>query len=128
MTLLSLKEGTKSWKGKGRAVAKSETNNPHLRDTFKTNHYIYLNVDKKKCILESHMFLYGTIKGRTVVGGNKQRKFIYKGDSSSPTVSNKAVLFSFIIYAEEKRDVDVIDTPNELVQTKTPPSLSFSGM
>ena len=36
----------------------------------------------------------GTIKGRTVAGGNKQRYFITKEDSSSTTVSTEAVLLS----------------------------------
>ena len=105
-----------------RAAAKYEMNQLHYRDTFKPNHYRDLNEYQKKSILESHMFLKekidSIIKGRTVVGGNKQRYFIAKEDSSSPTVSTKAVIFSFIIDAEEQRDVAVIGIPNACIQTR----------
>ena len=64
---------------------------------------------QRKSILESHMFLKeknnGDIKGRTVTGGNKQRDFISKEDSRSPTVSTEAVIISCIIDNEEERDV-----------------------
>ena len=60
----------------------------------------------------------GDIKERSVAGGNKQRDFISKEDSSSPTVSTEAVLLSCIIDAEEERDVAVIDVPNSFIQTR----------
>ena len=41
----------------------------------------------------------GTIKGRTVAGGNNQRDFITREYSSSPTVSTEAVLLSCIVDA-----------------------------
>ncbi len=58
-----------------------------------------------------------TIKGRTVAGGNKQRDYISKEDSSSPTVATESVLLSCIIDAEEGRDVAIIDIPNAFIQT-----------
>ena len=82
MIQLSLKEGMKCWKRKGRAAAKSETKQLHLRYAFKPKKYRDLNKDQNKSILESHMFLNekrdGTIKGITMAGGNKQRGFISK--------------------------------------------------
>jgi hypothetical protein len=33
----------------------------------------------------------GSLKGRTVAGGNKQRDYISKEDASSPTVATEAV-------------------------------------
>jgi hypothetical protein len=59
----------------------------------------------------------GSLKGRTVAGGNKQRDYISKEDASSPTVATEAVLLSCIIDAEEGRDVAVIDIPNAFIQT-----------
>ena len=59
----------------------------------------------------------GYIKGRTVAGGNRQRDFISKEDSSSPTVYMEAVLLNCIIDDEEDRDVAVIDIPNAFIQT-----------
>ena len=60
----------------------------------------------------------GTIKGRTVAVGNKQRDFISKEDSSSPTVATESVILSCIIDAEEKRGVAIIDIPNAFIQTR----------
>jgi hypothetical protein len=72
--------------------------------------------------LELHIFLKekrdGSLKGRTVAGGNKQRDYISKEDASSPTVTTEAILLSSIIDAEEGRDVTVIDIPNAFIQTQ----------
>ena len=92
----------------------------HFRDTLKPSHYRELNEDQKKSILESHMFFKekrdGTIKVRTMAGGNKQRDFIPKKYSNSPTVATEDVLLSCIIYEEEERDVAVIDIPNPFIK------------
>ena len=53
-----------------------------------------------------------------MAGGNKKIDFITKEDSSSPTVSAKAVLLSCIIDTEEKIVVAIIDTPNAFIQTR----------
>ena len=47
-----------------------------------------------------------------------QRKFISKDYSSSPTIATKNLLFSCIIYAEDKRDIYVIDNHNAFIQTR----------
>jgi hypothetical protein len=122
MTQLSLKAGMKAWKDKAHEAVHSEMKQLHYRDTFQPMHHHELTAEEKKTVLESHMFLKqkrdGKIKGRTVAGGNKQRDFISKEDSSSPTVSTEAVLLSCIIDAEEGRDVAVIDIPNAFIQTR----------
>ena len=122
MTQLSLKAGLKEWKGKAHDAAYAEMKQLHMRDTFKPMRWKELTEDQRKSVLESHLFLKqkrdGTIKGRTVAGGNKQRDFISKEEVSSPTVSTEAVLLSCIIDAEEGRDVAVIDIPNAFIQTK----------
>ena len=53
-----------------------------------------------------------------MAGGNKQRDYISKEHTSSPTVATKAVLLSCIIDSEEEMDVAVIDTPNAFIQTQ----------
>jgi len=122
MTQLSLKAGMKEWGKVAEQAVLSEMKQLHMRDTFRPMHWRELNDLQKKTILESHMFLKqkrdGKIKGRTVAGGNKQRDFISKEDSSSPTVSTEAVLLTCIIDAEEGRDVAVIDIPNAFIQTR----------
>jgi hypothetical protein len=121
MTQLSLKAGLKEWGKKGFKAAHSEMKQLHLRKTFKTKHWRELSKAQRQTVLESHMFLKlkrdRTIKGRTVAGGNKQRDYISKEDASSPTIATDSVLLSFIIDAEEHRDVAVVDIPNEFVQT-----------
>ena len=57
-------------------------------------------------------------KARMVAGGNTQRDYLTKEDSSSPTVSTEAVLLTSIIDAHEGRDVTVIDIPNAFIQTR----------
>jgi hypothetical protein len=122
MTQLSLKRGLKEWGAEAEEAVYSEMKQLHLRNTFRPMHPKDLTEEQRKCVLESHLFLKqkrdGTIKGRTVAGGNKQRDFISKEDASSPTVATEAVLLSCVIAAEEGRDVKVIDIPNAFIQTR----------
>ena len=101
---------------------KSEMIQLHLCDTFQPQHRHELLAKGKAEVLESHMFLklkiYGTIKGRAVAGENKQRDFIVKEEESSPMVTNKAVLLSCVIDAQEHQDVATIDIPNVFIQTR----------
>ena len=53
-----------------------------------------------------------------MAGGNKQREYISKEDAISPTVATNRVLMLCIIDAEEDRDVDLINIPNEFIQTR----------
>ena len=122
MTQLALKAGLKKWDDKGYDAAYSEMKQLHMRDTFKPMHWSELSKEQRQTILESHMFLKekrdGTIKGRTVAGGNKQREYISKEDASSPTVATESVLLTCIVDAKEERDVAVIDIPNAFIQTR----------
>ena len=121
ITQFSLKASIKHRKVKGRSAAKFEINQLHFIDTFQKNHHRNLNEDKKNIIMESRVFLKGnrcgTIKGRTVVGGKKQRCFISKEYSCLTTVATKAVIVYCIIDAEEERGIAVINIPNVFIQT-----------
>jgi hypothetical protein len=94
----------------------------HFRNTFRPKHWSQLSKTQRQMVLESHMFLKekrdGSLKGRTVAGGNKQRDNISKEDASSPTVATEAVLLLCIIDAKEGRDVTVINIPNVFIQTR----------
>jgi hypothetical protein len=94
----------------------------HMRETFEPLVWEDLTTEQKKQTLESHLFLKmkrdGTIKGRTVAGGNKQRHYIHKEDATSPTVATESVLLTAIIDAFEQRDVAVVDIPNAFIQTR----------
>ena len=94
----------------------------HWRDTFVPKHYSELTSNEKSKVLESHTFVVkkrsGGIKARLIVGGNNQRDYLTKEDSSSPTVATKSVMLTSIVDAAEKRDVAIIDIPNALIQTR----------
>ncbi len=49
-----------------------------------------------------------------MAGGSKQRDYISKEVTSSPTVATEAILLLCNINAEEGRDVTVINIPNAL--------------
>jgi hypothetical protein len=93
-----------------------------MRKTFKPERLEDLTPSEIKSILDSHMFLKQkrdeSIKARTVVDGNKQRDFISKEDSSSPTVATESVLLTCTIDAQEGRELAIIDIPNAFIQTR----------
>jgi hypothetical protein len=49
------------------------------------------------------------IKGRTVADRRPQQKIYFKEDTSSPTVSNDALMMSILIDAKERRDIATSD-------------------
>jgi hypothetical protein len=122
MTQLSMKAGMKKWGKPARDACKAEMYQLHTRETFQPIKWEDIPTDQKKQVLESHVFLKlkrdGTIKARTVEGGNRQRGFISKEDATSPTVATESVLLTAVIDAIEERDVAVVDIPNAFIQTR----------
>ncbi|KAI2502818.1 Reverse transcriptase (RNA-dependent DNA polymerase) [Fragilaria crotonensis] len=51
----------------------------------------------------------GTLKGRTVADGRRQRSLYDKSETASPTVSKDALMLSILIDAYENRDVGTAD-------------------
>jgi hypothetical protein len=82
MTQLSMKAGMKEWGKPARDACKAEMYQLHMGETFQPIKWEDIPTDQKKQVLESHLFLklkrVGTIKARTVAGGNRQRGFISK--------------------------------------------------
>jgi hypothetical protein len=119
---LSLKAALKQWGTDAEDAGVKEISQLHWRDTFVPKRYSDLTNDHKKRVLESHMFVVkkrdGKTKARVVAGGNMQRDYLTKEESSSPTVSTEAVLLTSIVDAHERRDVAVIDIPNAFIQTR----------
>ena len=109
------------WGDDARIAAESEMKQLHWRNSFKPIHWRELTKEQKRTILESHIFMKqkqsGEIKGRTVAGGNKQRGYIDKEESSSPTMATESVILTSIIDAKEKHEIAVIDVPNAFIQT-----------
>ena len=81
-----------------------------------------LTFEECQMVLYLNIFLKhkqgGKIKGQKIAEGNKQRTYITKEYSSSPTVSRKSVLLTSIIGANKNRNFSVIDTPNAFIQAR----------
>ena len=60
----------------------------------------------------------GDLKGRTCADGSKQRPYVTKEDSSSPTVSTEALTTTFVIDAYERRVVDTADVTGSYLNNK----------
>ena len=56
---------------------------------------------------------------RGCVDGRKQRAYIAKEASTTPTVSTEAVLLTAVIDALESREVAVLDVPGAFMQADT---------
>jgi hypothetical protein len=84
---------------------------------------------KKKQIISSSMFLkekyyadgqFEKIKARLVAGGHQQDQEIFRGISSSPTVSTSSVFIISAIAAKERRQVVTIDFPGAYLNADMP--------
>ena len=118
----SLKAGTKKWGERGKEAASVEMNQLHERECFKPVDVTTLTQEERKKALESLLFLTekrdGRIEGRACANGGKQREWMSKEDSASPTVSLPPVLISSVVNAHEGRKVAIVDIPNAFVQTE----------
>ena len=76
MTQISLNKGLKEWGTKSHNTAHYDMKKLYFRDTFKPMHWKELEYTRRRSIKEYYMFPNqtrdGKIKGKTVVGGNKQ--------------------------------------------------------
>ena len=117
----SLKAGIKKFGARGEDAAMTEMGQLHERECFKPRDASKLTKEEKRKALESLIFLTekrdGRIKGRTCANGSKQREWMSKEDTSSPTVSLQSVFITCGIEAKEGREVAIVDIPNAFVQT-----------
>jgi hypothetical protein len=121
MAQVSLKTALKKWGKEAEESVGKEMKQLHWQNTFKPMHWKSLTAKQCKKVLESHIFVKrkcdGVLKVQQVAGGNKQRGYITKEDTSSPTVSLEAVLLTHVVDANKNRDVSIVDIPNAFVQT-----------
>ncbi len=117
----SLNKGLKKFGEKGENAAFQEVEQLHQRNCWKPIHPNDLSPEQRKKALESLIFLTekrdGRIKGRACANGSKQRLWMSKEDSASPTVSQEAVMLTAAIEAHENREVAIVDIPNAFIQT-----------
>jgi hypothetical protein len=121
MAQLSMKAAIKKWGNEAKFAISKEMKQLHWRNLYKPMHWHALTKKQKEQVLESHIFVEekrdGMIKAQKVIGGNKQCDYITKEYVGSPTVTAEAVMLTCIIYAQEDRNVAMVDIPNTFVQT-----------
>jgi hypothetical protein len=117
----SLKRGIKTFGDRAQDAADAEMRQLHDRTVFAPIDVSKLTPKERKHAMESLLFLVekrdGTIKGRTVADGSKQRAYISKEKATSPTVMTESIMLTATIDAKEGRDVMTADIPNAFVQT-----------
>jgi len=121
LTQYNVKKGLKLFGQDGVDAVLKEVQQLHDRDVLLPKDPQMLTPQEKSSALTYLMFLKkkrcGKIKGRGCADGRKQRAYVTKEDSSSPTVSLEALMLSLIIDAKEGRDVATVDIPGAFMQT-----------
>ena len=85
-------------------------------------HVAELDDTIKKKALNYLMFLkhkrYGKIKARGCANRRPQKEYISKDESSSPTVSNYALMFTCLLSAIKRQHVVTCNIPGAFLQTE----------
>ena len=124
---MSMKKGIKLFGDKGVAAVKKEIQQLHDRGVLRAVHKSDLTWDQIKEALGYLMFLKrkrcGKIKGRGCADGRKQRSYINKEQSASPTVASESVFITAVIDALERRVVVVADIPGAFMHSDMDPEV-----
>ena len=116
----NLKQGIDKFGDKGVQSAKSEVGQLHSRNCFEPIHVHTLTPLERRKVLESLIFLTekwdGQIKARMCANGSKQRDWMQKEESSSPTTSIEALFLQSTINAHKKRHNITLNIPNAFIQ------------
>jgi hypothetical protein len=120
LTQHSLRTGNKLFGSAGVDAVLKELQQLHDRKVVEPVQSSTLNRERKRKALTYLMFLKqkrcGKVKGRGCADGRKQREFLGKDETSSPTVSIETVMLTSIIDAQEGRDVATVDIPGAFMQ------------
>ena len=117
---MSMKKGLKMFGEGGYAAVKQEMQQLHDRKVMQPVWRKDLSPEQKREALGYLMLLKkkrcGRIKGRGCADGCKQRAYITKEQSTSPTISTEAVFLTAMVDAWENRKVTVLDVPGAFMQ------------
>ena len=117
---MSMKKGLKIFGEQRYTTVKKEMQQLHDRKVMQPINRRDLSPAQKMEALGYLMFLKkkgcGTIKGRGCVDGRKQRAYITKEESTSPTISTEAVFLTAVVDAWENRKVAVLDVLGAFMQ------------
>lgn len=124
LTQHSVSKGLQIFGEDGAVAVKKELKQLHDLKVIKPVKSKDLTRDQKLQALHYLMFLKkkrcGRIKGRGCADGRKQRAYMSKDETSSPTVSTESLFLSCIIDADENRDVATVDIPGAFLQADLP--------
>ena len=117
----SLRAGINKFGNHGKNAALLEMEQLHKRDCWKPRKVEELSASQKRNALESLLFLTkkrdGRVKARHCANGSKQRDWMQKEETASPTVMLQSVFLTCGIDAHEGHDVAIVDIPNAFIQT-----------
>jgi len=120
MTQYNVNQGLKLFGHAGETAVSTELEQLHSRRVIEPKHHHELTVNEPLDALIYLMFLKekhtGQIKGRGCADGRKQRLYMQKEDTTSPTVSIESLFISATIDTQEQRDVATTEIPDALVQ------------
>jgi len=113
-------QGLKLFGKDGEDAITAELKQLHQRQVLEPLHCHALTDRQKDDALPYLMFLKkkhtGQIKGRGCADGRRQRIYMQKEDTSSPTVSIESLFISATLDALEKREVVTVDIPGAFMQ------------
>ena len=117
---MSMKRGLRMFGEEGYTAVRKEMQQLHDRKVMQPVKRKDLTPVQKREALGYLMFLKkkrnGTVKGRGCADKRKQRAYITKEDSTSPTISTEAVFLTAVVDAWEGRKVAVLDVPGAFMQ------------
>ena len=121
LQVFGVEKGIKVFGEKGKQAAYGEIQQMHERGSFIPIDIRKVTPEQRKEILNIITFLIekrdGTIKARSVADGSKQRIWMSKEETASPTVALESIMMTSVIDAYENRDVAIVDIPNAFIQT-----------
>ena len=108
---------------KGINAVSKEVQKFHDREVTIPKNTSQLTKGERNCALPYLIFLKekrdSTIKYWGCADGRRQRLYMAKYQTLSPTISNEALFLTITIDAKEGRDVETCDIPGEFFQTDT---------
>ena len=123
LTQYCMQKGLKVFSDRGLAAIQKEMQQFHNLDVITPLNVKNMTKQQKSRALSYLMFLKekrdGNIKGQSCADGRKQRLWMQKEQTSSPTVSKQALFLSCVIDAKERQDVGTADIPGAFLQTKS---------
>ena len=116
-----MKKGIEVYKEKAYDGYRKELDQMYRRNTFESVNVKELTKSEKRKAQNAIMLLKKKenkdSKGRMVFNGKPTREWLTREDTSSPTVSQEAIMIVAAIDAKEGRDVMTADVPNAFIQT-----------